>query len=156
MQPGLLTRTAKPKLRRRDAACRVSSWPVRCQQDFSGRQASTMKMAGPLLFVSLLLISSGVAMNATKDAAKDEYLLFVGTYTGKESKGIYAFRFDTTSARLAPLGLVAETPNPSFLAVDPRGRFLYAVNELEKYQGESSGSISAFAIDQKSGRLSLV
>ena len=115
-----------------------------------------MKMAGPLLFVSLLLISSGVAMNATKDAAKDEYLLFVGTYTGKESKGIYAFRFDTTSARLAPLGLVAETPNPSFLAVDPRGRFLYAVNELEKYQGESSGSISAFAIDQKSGRLSLV
>ena len=82
--------------------------------------------------------------------------MFVGTYTAKERKGIYAYRFTPASSKLRSLGLVAETPNPSFLAIDPKERFLYAVNELEKYKGEPSGSVSAFAIDQKSGKLSLL
>ena len=95
-------------------------------------------------------------MNATRAAETGEYLLFVGTYTANESKGIYAYRFVPASNELTPLGLVAETPNPSFLTVDSTGRFLYAVNELEKYKGESSGSVSAFVIDRKRGELSLL
>jgi 6-phosphogluconolactonase len=95
-----------------------------------------------------------LVMSATRDAEKGEYLLFIGTYTAKESKGIYAYRFVPAFNKLTPLGLVAETPNPSFLTIDPNGRFLYAVNELEKYKGESSGSVTAFVIDQKSGKLS--
>jgi len=95
-------------------------------------------------------------MSATRDTQKGDYLLFVGTYTARGSKGVYAYRFSAPSKELIPLGLVAETPNPSFLAIDPTGRFLYAVNELEKYQGEASGSVSAFAIDKKSGKLSLL
>jgi 6-phosphogluconolactonase len=91
-----------------------------------------------------------------KGAGKGKYLLFVGTYTDKESKGIYAFRFDAASNQLLPLGLVAETTNPSFLTTDANARFLYAVNELQKYKGEASGGVSAFAIDRDSGRLSLL
>jgi len=90
------------------------------------------------------------------DTQKGDYLLFVGTYTAKDSKGIYGYRFSAASKKLTPLGLVAETPNPSFLAIDPTGRFLYAVNELEKYKREASGSVSAFAIDKNSGQLSLL
>jgi 6-phosphogluconolactonase len=104
----------------------------------------------------LALVFPILAMSATRDGKKGDYLLFVGTYTAKDSKGIYAYRLESSSKRLIPLGLVAETPNPSFLAIDPTGRFLYAVNELEKYKGEASGSISAFAIDKKSGKLSLL
>ena len=90
--------------------------------------------------------SSGGASSA-KNVANRSYLMFVGTYTKGESKGIYAFRYDATSGRVAALGLAAETDNPSFLAADPGHRFLYAVNELTSYKDAASGAVSAFAID---------
>ena len=61
------------------------------------------------------------------------------------SKGIYAYRFDLSSGKSTSIGLVAETPNPTFLAASPDGRFLYAVNEANEYQGEKAGSISAYS-----------
>ena len=54
------------------------------------------------------------------------------------------------------LGLVAETINPSFLAVHPNHRFLYAVNEVNNYEDQKTGSISAFSVDASTGRLSLL
>jgi 6-phosphogluconolactonase len=60
--------------------------------------------------------------------------VFVGTYTGKGSEGIYAYGFDPATCDTSPVGLVAATDNPSFLAVDPNGRFLYAVNELVPFR----------------------
>jgi 6-phosphogluconolactonase len=95
----------------------------------------------------VLLLLSPVTVSAAKDSPKGKYLLFVGTYTEKESKGIYAYRFDAASSALTPLGLAAETTNPSFLAIDPSRRFLYAVNEVPKYKGGNSGAVSAYAID---------
>ena len=102
-----------------------------------------------------LLALSLVTANA-KDSPKNKYLLFVGTYTEKDSKGIYAYRFDAASNELTSLGIAAETTNPSFLAIDPSHRFLYAVNEVPNYQGASSGAVSAFAIHRETGRLSLL
>jgi 6-phosphogluconolactonase len=75
---------------------------------------------------------------------------YVGTYTNGASKGIYAFRFDDSTGKLTAQGLAAETSNPSFLAVSPNRRFLYAVNE------ENAGSVSAFSIDAARGTLTLV
>lgn len=80
-------------------------------------------------------------------------LVYIGTYTGDSSKGIYAFRFDEGSGALSPVGLVAETKSPSFLAVGPNRKFLYAVNEISSFEGERAGSVSAFSIDIQSGRL---
>jgi 6-phosphogluconolactonase len=98
------------------------------------------------------LLFSLVTLTAATDAAKGKYLVFVGTYTEKQqSKGIYAFRFDSGSAELTALGLAAETVNPSFLAIDPSRHFLYAVNEIQKYKDVSSGGVSAFAIDSQKG-----
>jgi len=82
-----------------------------------------------------------------------DYFVYVGTFTNQKSKGIYAWRFHPESGALTSIGLVAETPSPSFLAVHPNGRFLYAVNEIENYQGGRSGSVTAFAIDGATGRL---
>lgn len=89
-----------------------------------------------------------------KEHAKN-YLLFVGTYTNTNagSKGIYAYRYDSGRGQLTSLGVAAETPNPSYLAVDPTHTFLYAVNELQDYKGEKSGAVTAFAIDHKTGKL---
>jgi 6-phosphogluconolactonase len=87
-----------------------------------------------------------------------KYLLFVGTYTamdGKDtgSKGIYSYHFDESSGKLGPAGVAAETINPSFLVVAPNKKFVYAVNELQKYKGEASGGVTAFALDRETGKL---
>jgi 6-phosphogluconolactonase len=104
----------------------------------------------------IFLLLSLVTVSAAKDSPTNKYLLFVGTYTEKESKGIYAYRFDATTSELTPLGVAAETTNPSFLAIDPSSRFLYAVNEVRKYKGTDSGAVSAFAVDPRTGKLSLL
>jgi 6-phosphogluconolactonase len=98
-----------------------------------------------MCFLLFLFVSAPVAA----DLPNRKFLLFVGTYTEKESKGIYVFRFDPGSSEVTPLGVAAETTNPSFLAIDPSHRFLYAVNEEQKYKGENSGAVSAFAIDHQ-------
>jgi len=98
------------------------------------------------------LLVSLVTVTAANDAPKGKYLVFVGTYTEKQqSKGVYAYRFDPASAELTPLGLAAETTNPSFLAIDPTRHFLYAVNEIQKYKDASSGGVSAFAVASEKG-----
>jgi 6-phosphogluconolactonase len=92
-------------------------------------------------------------------ASHKKYFVYVGTYTaeaGSTSKGIYAYRFDSETSELTPIGLAAETTNPSFLAVHPNHRFLYAVNETGNYQGQKSGAVSAFAIDRATGKLTLL
>jgi len=79
--------------------------------------------------------------------------VFVGTYTRGESKGIYRCQLDLKTGRLSKPVLAAEMPNPSFLAVHPGGKFLYAVSEVGYFGGEKSGSVHAFAIDHESGEL---
>lgn len=76
--------------------------------------------------------------------------MYVGTYSRNGSRGIYAFRFNASSGKLSPLGLAAETQDPSFLAEHPNHKFLYAVNEGR------TGEVSAFAIDAKTGKLAFL
>ncbi|PYR43470.1 MAG: 6-phosphogluconolactonase [Acidobacteria bacterium] len=89
-------------------------------------------------------------------------LVYVGTYTGPKSQGIYVFRLEAeTSAvsqniTLAPVGLAAASPNPSFLALDAKRRLLFAVNEVGEFGGRPTGAVSAFAIDARKGTLALI
>jgi 6-phosphogluconolactonase len=96
------------------------------------------------------------AEGAGRPATKGKYLVYVGTYTDKASKGIYAYRFDAAKGQLTPLGLAAESVSPSFLVVGPSQQFLYAVNDIPQYEGRSSGGVSAFAIDRGTGKLRLL
>jgi 6-phosphogluconolactonase len=83
-------------------------------------------------------------------------LVYIGTFTTGASKGIYAYRLDEATGRMSSLGLVAETQSPSYLAVSPNRRFLYAVNEIDMFEGKKAGSVSAFSIDTASGKLTLL
>ena len=100
-----------------------------------------------LLTVLLLIAAEALAY---------DYLVYVGTYTGHGSEGIYAYWFDPATGDTRPVGLAAATENPSFLAADPTGRFLYAVNEVDRFHEEPTGAISVFAIDRGSGKLELL
>jgi 6-phosphogluconolactonase len=109
------------------------------------------------LFSSLLAAAPAPLPQAAKKAPNNgEFVVFVGTYTRQDSKGIYSYRFQSATGQLTPIGVAAETENPSFLALHPNHRFLYAVNEISSFEGQSAGSVSAFAIDGKSGMLTLL
>ena len=101
--------------------------------------------------------SATTATAASSPAKGDKgpfYLVYIGTYTTKkDSKGIYAYNFNPATGEFTSIGLVAETTDPSFVAVHPDGKHLYAVNEVGDYNGEKSGAISSFEIDRKTGKL---
>ncbi len=76
-----------------------------------------------------------------------EMLVYVGTYTSPgKSKGIYIYRLNAETGALSPYKIVENVVEPSFLAIDKKRRYLYAVNETETYEGAKSGAVSAFAI----------
>jgi 6-phosphogluconolactonase len=83
----------------------------------------------------------------------EKYLVFVGTYTGKGSEGIYSFSFDPSTGVAGSIVLAVKTDNPSFLATDKQGKFLYAVNELDKSNNQHGGALSTFSVNRKSGKL---
>ncbi|WLT32958.1 lactonase family protein [Geothrix sp. PMB-07] len=102
------------------------------------------------------LASSSVCAGPKPELKAKSFLLFAGTYTQKESKGIYAWRFNAATGEVEALGLAAETVNPSFLVLHPNGKTLYAVNEVDSFQGQRSGAVSAFSVDRATGRLALL
>jgi len=83
-------------------------------------------------------------------------MLFVGTGTNAGSKGIYLFQFDSSTGELKPQGLAAEAPSPSFLAMSPDKQFLFAVNEIDTYQGTKTGAVSSYFVDKILGKLTLI
>jgi 6-phosphogluconolactonase len=78
-----------------------------------------------------------------------EQLLLVGTQTAdpSTSKGIYGYRFNAETGELTQIGLAVEAENPTFLALGPRERFVYAVNEVRQ------GTVSSFSFDKKSMKM---
>lgn len=81
----------------------------------------------------------------------EKLFAYAGTYTtasdgGANGKGIYLLEADASTGALSSAKLAAKTPNPSWLAIHPSKKYLYAINEVADYEG-NSGSVTAFAID---------
>jgi 6-phosphogluconolactonase len=110
-------------------------------------------VASSLCLVGLAALMTAGMASAAPTGGAGGWLVYFGTYTGPKSKGIYVAPFDTATGKLGPLRVAAETPNPSFLALHPTRPLLYAVNELDDFEGQKAGSVSAFAIDPATGDL---
>ncbi len=91
-----------------------------------------------------------------KTPKKGTRMIYIGTYTAGKSKGIYLIKMDTQTGHLTQPELVAEISNPSFLAIHPSQKYLYAVNEDGKFKGQDSGSVTAYAIQPETGKLTLL
>ena len=117
------------------------------------RYSRVVEKAQGLLLAMLLCLGGGTTIGMASSENSAELLVYVGTYTRGDSKGIYIYRMDTSSGALTPVGVTDAGPNPSFLAVHPNHRFLYAVNEIAEYEGEKTGSITAFSVDPRTGNL---
>jgi 6-phosphogluconolactonase len=119
---------------------------------------------GVVVALFLLAMIAPLAAAQTKPMEKDapvEPFVYVGTYTQKGSKGIYVYRLKTRNLEVSqnitldPLGLAAETTNPSFLEVDHKRRLMFAVNEVDAFNGKPTGAVSAFKMEPD-GKLTLI
>jgi 6-phosphogluconolactonase len=110
--------------------------------DFLSLHSFVMKNI--LWLLGLLVFSSSWAQTT--------YML-TGTYTKGKSKGIYVYSFNHHDGSAKLVDSIS-TPNPSYLAVSPDQRFVYAVSEVMR--GNRSGKVRAFAFDKKNGSLRLL
>ncbi|HEV8058697.1 MAG TPA: lactonase family protein [Gemmataceae bacterium] len=108
-------------------------------------------VVGALMSTSFSAFSPASA--AGDDAKPSKFWVFVGTYSGGPSKGIYRCEFDAATGKLSDVTLAAETHNPSFLALHPTQPFLYAVGEHSDIGRMRTGSLSAYHLDTKTGSL---
>ncbi len=82
--------------------------------------------------------------------------LYIGTYAEAEAASIYLYQMDNATGKLEYQDSFKAGANPSFLALSPNSNYLYAVNELDTFQGQPGGAVSAFAIDSSSGKLTFL
>ncbi len=115
---------------------------------------SFLLIAVPLTFTSL---SRGNEM-ISEGSISGTLRLYVGTYThGKmPSEGIYLLELDLASGQLTSKGAAGKLADPSFLAIHPSRKFLYAVNELDSFNGQKGGGVSALSINPTTGMLTLL
>ena len=89
-------------------------------------------------------------------ATPSEYYLYVGGYTSAGGEGITLCRLSMDTGTLRKVSVTRNVAEPSFLAMDKKGRYLYAVNETGSFQGTSSGAVSAFAVNPTTRALTLI
>lgn len=97
-----------------------------------------------------------VLLAATIGASARDYTALLGTYTQGGSRGLYLVRLNGDTGALSAPELVAELPNPEFLALHPGGRLVYALTQVKNADGKSAGAVAAFALDPATGRLTLL
>jgi 6-phosphogluconolactonase len=109
-----------------------------------------------LLLAVVLLPTVLFAEQAASEEKPARLWVYIGTYTQKGSKGIYRCELDLATGKLSAPVVAGQVANPSFLAIHPNRRFLYAVGETSDFGGKKTGAVNAFAIDPKTGALSLL
>lgn len=111
-----------------------------------------MKIHTVLMALCLFLQITSFAETKTPSS----WHVYIGTYTGGESEGIYLLEMDATTGALHSRGLAAKVDNPSFIAAHPDKPYLYSVGQGTSATGQQEGLVSAFTIDSQDGRLTLL
>ena len=125
---------------------------MKSQKDKNYKRRDFLRLAAGIGAFGLL---HPAAFGQKKNDKMEDWLVYIGTYTSGKSRseGIYVYKMNPSSGELKPYLTVAGVAEPSFLALDAKRKYLYAVNETVDYEGQPSGAVSAFAIDEKTGNL---
>ncbi|SEU38097.1 lactonase family protein [Stigmatella erecta] len=108
------------------------------------------------LGMAAVALPERLGFEVTPFAAPSEYFFYVGSYTSAGGEGITLCRLSMQTGSLQKVAVTRNVSEPSFLAMDRQGRYLYAVNELGSYQGMASGAVSAFSVHPTTRALTLI
>src|SRR4051812_39420771 len=121
--------------------------PVRSIYTFAGSHfpvnSTPMNKPRHLLVMGLaLLVTAGLGLDLAAQERKGDpaaMIVYVGTYTGPKSKGIYMMKMDAATGTLSTPELAGEMASPSFLTLHPSNRYLYAIGEVDTFEGKKGG-----------------
>jgi 6-phosphogluconolactonase len=99
----------------------------------------------------LIMLFAAVLSGCGSSKYHSDYYLFVGSYTKKPGQGIYVYKFNANDGSLSYVSKATGVENPSYVAVSPDQKYVYAVSELDK-----KGSINAFSFSKKTGKLTFL
>lgn len=113
---------------------------------------------------------SSATLRAQDDRSERPLMAYVGTFSSPlgdvlptqvdlppgNGRGIHLFEVDRTSGALQAAGVVPMGTSPSCLVINAAGDRMYSSNETDRAGGDKEGTISAFAINPKSGQLELL
>ncbi len=136
------------------------------QPHTSSRLAKLTTLGFAVLSLAFTACNSSGTKEAATDTAASEpktetdsmetSMLYVGTYADPDSASIFLFRLNPASGELTQVNAFKGGENPSFLTLDAERKHLFAVNETGNYEGQNSGAVSAFAVDQQTGNLTFL
>ncbi len=106
--------------------------------------------------LALLAVLASAVLPAANPPVAKEYFVYFGTYTGPKSKGIYRSRLDVATGKLSAAVVAAECADPSFVALHPNGRGLYAIDERSSPAKSPGRGVSAYALDVRTGSLTFL
>jgi 6-phosphogluconolactonase len=106
------------------------------------------------LLISCCVFAACIALVSAQPSS--DYLVYVGSYTNTTAKGIYVSEFDSKTGALSAPRLVAESVSPAQVWIAPDGRFLYAANWQGSTDPIPANTISAYAIDRRTGELTFI
>ncbi len=99
----------------------------------------------------LIMFLTAVLSGCGSSKYHSDYYLLVGSYTKKPNQGIYVYKFNTDDGSLSYVSKAPGVSNPSYVAVSPNQKYVYAVSELGK-----KGRINAFSFNRKTGKLNFI
>jgi 6-phosphogluconolactonase len=105
-----------------------------------------------------LVFAGPSSVNPAPGKASDPGLLtvYVGSYSPADQPGIHQLTLNPATGELRSVGRTAGLANPSFLAFHPSHRYLYAVSEVDDFEGRKTGAVVALSIDAATGALTLL
>ena len=115
-----------------------------------------------VFLMSIAMILSGCAdeseINQTDGSgtADDKEIIYVGTFAGEESEGLYVYAFDRENGAMSHIQTVTNRPGPNFQAIHPTKQYLFSVSGDRFSENEPYGTLSAYRIDQETGMLELI
>lgn len=102
-----------------------------------------------------IFLSLSLSLNLISQKSNEQFLI-IGTYTGSGSDGIYVYKFNTQTGENSFVSS-AKTSNPSYLAISPNKKYVYAVNEnADSTRFTVTGHVAAFSFDKTTGKLNFI
>jgi 6-phosphogluconolactonase len=116
----------------------------------------TMQRLGSVVFFLTGISTMISAAPVRGEDVAGELWVYIGSAAGDRNPGVYVSRLDLKTGALSRADLVGQAKHPSFLAIHPNQKFLYAISEVTDADGKPAGGVSAFALDRKTGKLNLL